>query len=108
MLDPVPFQHEYSFCEVVVENEGNHLAMADEDWHESPSSASPRPPSPSFVIKVPSRISSRPGTFELVFYVPDEYRSAPPEQRFPVVVNYHGGGFTLGTGQTMPAGHNRS
>src|SRR5947208_709578 len=60
--------------------------------------APPRPLSPSFVIRIPSRISSRAGTFKLVFYVPVEYPSAPPEQRFPVVVNYHGGGFTLGTG----------
>src|ERR1700724_3154844 len=58
----------------------------------------PQPPQPSFVIKVPSRISSKPGSFRLVFYVPKEYHSAPNEQKFPVVVNYHGGGFVLGTG----------
>jgi putative ergosteryl-3beta-O-L-aspartate hydrolase len=60
--------------------------------------APPRPAPPSFTIKIPSRISSKPGSFKLVFYVPDEYKSAPAEQRFPVVVNFHGGGFTLGTG----------
>jgi acetyl esterase/lipase len=60
--------------------------------------APPRPAPPSFTIKIPSRISSKPGSFKLVFYVPEEYNSAPIERRFPVVVNFHGGGFTLGTG----------
>jgi acetyl esterase/lipase len=60
--------------------------------------ANPRPPSPSFIVKIPSRISSKRGHFKLVFYVPEEYKTAPEEQRFPVVVNFHGGGFTLGTG----------
>jgi putative ergosteryl-3beta-O-L-aspartate hydrolase len=60
--------------------------------------APPRPAPPSFTIEIPSRISSKLGSFKLVFYVPDEYKSARSEQRFPVVVNFHGGGFTLGTG----------
>jgi putative ergosteryl-3beta-O-L-aspartate hydrolase len=60
--------------------------------------APPRPAPPSFTIKIPSRISSKPGSFKLVFYLPEEYKSAPVEQRFPVVVNFHGGGFALGTG----------
>jgi acetyl esterase/lipase len=60
--------------------------------------AKPRPPAPSFVIKIPSRMSVRRGHFKLVFYVPSAYKTAPKEQRFPVVVNYHGGGFTLGSG----------
>jgi len=60
--------------------------------------APPRPGPPFFTIKIPSRISSRPGSFKLVFYVPQDYKSTPVEQRFPVVVNFHGGGFTLGTG----------
>lgn len=60
--------------------------------------ASPHPPKPSFVVKIPSRISSKRGKFKLIFYVPKEYNTAPPEQRFPLVLNFHGGGFTLGTG----------
>ncbi|KAH8805696.1 Alpha/Beta hydrolase protein [Xylogone sp. PMI_703] len=61
--------------------------------------ASPRPPSPSFKVVVPSRLSCVPGTFKLVFYVPDSYFTSTDDgYRFPVVVNYHGGGFTLGTG----------
>jgi putative ergosteryl-3beta-O-L-aspartate hydrolase len=60
--------------------------------------APPRPAPPSFIIKIPSRISTKLGSFKLVFYVPEGYKFAPAEQRFPVVVNFHGGGFTLGTG----------
>jgi acetyl esterase/lipase len=60
--------------------------------------AEPKPPRPNFKIIVPSRLSPRGGTFKLVFYIPDLYLSAPDGYRFPVVVNFHGGGFTLGTG----------
>jgi acetyl esterase/lipase len=60
--------------------------------------AEPKPPSPNFKIQVPSRLSPKGGTFKLVFYVPDSYWTAPEGYRYPVVVNFHGGGFTLGTG----------
>ena len=60
--------------------------------------AEPKPPRPNFKIIVPSRLSPRGGTFKLVFYIPDSYLTAPDGYRFPVVVNFHGGGFTLGTG----------
>jgi acetyl esterase/lipase len=60
--------------------------------------ADPRPPRPNFKIVVPSRLSPRGGTFKLVFYVPDTYLNSPDGYRFPCVVNFHGGGFTLGTG----------
>ncbi|RDL39782.1 uncharacterized protein BP5553_04122 [Venustampulla echinocandica] len=59
--------------------------------------ADPKPPSPTFTLVIPSRLSPRGGSFKLVFYVPDGYFDAPDDYRFPVVVNYHGGGFTLGT-----------
>ncbi|KAE8444275.1 hypothetical protein EG329_000682 [Mollisiaceae sp. DMI_Dod_QoI] len=60
--------------------------------------ADPRPPRPNFKIVIPSRLSPRGGTFKLLFYVPESYFDAPDEYRYPVVVNFHGGGFTLGTG----------
>ena len=62
--------------------------------------ADPKPPRPSFKVVIPSRISKRAGTFKLIFYVPEAYydNDTPEEYRFPLVVNFHGGGFTLGTG----------
>lgn len=60
--------------------------------------ADPRPPRPNFKIVIPSRLSPRGGTFKLIFYVPPSYLETPDEYRYPVVVNFHGGGFTLGTG----------
>jgi acetyl esterase/lipase len=60
--------------------------------------ADPKPPSPSFKIVIPSRLSPRGGTFKLVFYLPESYYTTSEEHRYPVVINYHGGGFTLGTG----------
>lgn len=62
----------------------------------------PHPPKPAFSVRIPSRLSKRRGHFKLIFYVPDEYHDfgeGSSERRFPVVVNYHGGGFTLGTGK---------
>ncbi|KAK6581582.1 hypothetical protein PZA11_006273 [Diplocarpon coronariae] len=60
--------------------------------------AHPKPPSPNFKILIPSRLSPVGGQFKLVFYVPDSYYAPDGRDRYPVVVNFHGGGFTLGTG----------
>ncbi|KAK4183560.1 putative esterases and lipase [Podospora australis] len=60
--------------------------------------ASPRPPSPSFSKKVPATISKEKGHFEIQVYVPEGYKKAKNNgQKFPAVVNFHGGGFTIGS-----------
>jgi acetyl esterase/lipase len=56
-----------------------------------------RPPSPSFTKTIPSTISKVKGEFTLQFYTPEVYRTAAKTGRkFPAVVNFHGGGFTIG------------
>ena len=59
--------------------------------------AEPKSPTPAFELIIPSRLSTGGGSFKLAFYVPASYFNEDSDCRFPVVVNYHGGGFTLGT-----------
>ncbi|EPE08357.1 alpha beta-hydrolase [Ophiostoma piceae UAMH 11346] len=61
--------------------------------------ASPRPPSPAFSRTIPSTLSKAKGSIELQFYTPagyDAIESKKSGTTYPVVVNFHGGGFVLG------------
>jgi len=61
--------------------------------------ARPRPPSPSFSRTVETTIAKTKGNIRLQFYVPKTWRQARvmgDDVRYSLVVNFHGGGFTLG------------
>ena len=61
--------------------------------------APPKPEAPDFSVTIPSRISKMKGKFDLQFYVPEGYeenKQKGTDKKYPCVVNYHGGGFTLG------------
>lgn len=72
--------------------------------------ARPRPAEPAFCIKIPITLSPCKGALELAFYVPAHYprstrassfgstsgNTSSTNPLYPVVINFHGGGFTLG------------
>ncbi|WEW58808.1 hypothetical protein PRK78_004276 [Emydomyces testavorans] len=56
----------------------------------------PGPPTPHFTRKLPVR-STRSHSITLHFYTPKDYAQAPLNgKKYPIVVNFHGGGFCLG------------
>lgn len=62
--------------------------------------ARPLPPKPSFNRNIESTVSPLKGKFKLHFYVPKDYRRVKKlkgTKRYPCVINFHGGGFVLGS-----------
>ena len=67
--------------------------------------ASPHPPKANFKRRVKSTVSTQSGTFDINFYVPRDYetqrrlgfKKVKNGRGYPVVINFHGGGFTLGS-----------
>ncbi|KAG7087144.1 hypothetical protein E1B28_013124 [Marasmius oreades] len=57
--------------------------------------AKPTAPSPSRTISIPSTLSTRPGEIDLHFYLPKTYDTSDG-RRYPFILNFHGGGFTIG------------
>ena len=61
--------------------------------------ASPRPPNPSFTRSIKSTISDKTGNITLHFYTPKKYPDYKKTgKKYPAIINFHGGGFTLGNG----------
>lgn len=55
--------------------------------------SAPQPPEHNFLRRIPATVSPRAGCITLYFYTPPGYSSA---RKYPVLVNFHGGGFTIG------------
>jgi putative ergosteryl-3beta-O-L-aspartate hydrolase len=61
--------------------------------------APPRPPRPAFTRTIPTTVAPKKGSIALHFYVPKDYalQRSLKKRAYPLVVNFHGGGFTLGS-----------
>jgi len=60
--------------------------------------ANPVPPQHAHQHTIQATISPRPGKINIYFYLPRDYQQHKSGKRYPLLVNFHGGGFTLGAG----------
>ncbi|KAG9011129.1 hypothetical protein FRB90_007472 [Tulasnella sp. 427] len=59
--------------------------------------ASPRPYKARFVKTIDTTLAAMPGRVRLVFYTPKDYGTPKTQgKKYPCIVNFHGGGFTMG------------
>ncbi|PVH80233.1 alpha/beta-hydrolase [Cadophora sp. DSE1049] len=58
--------------------------------------STPYPQRPSFSRTIPSTVGSVPGKFKLLFYTPPGFNIRSKAETYPVLVNFHGGGYTIG------------
>ena len=60
--------------------------------------AKPTPPIHSLQHSFPAMLSEYPGEITVYLYVPKDYHQSESRKKYPLMVNFHGGGFTLGCG----------
>ena len=60
--------------------------------------AKPTPPIHSQQTSFPATLSEHPGDITVYLYVPKNYKRDKSGKKYPLIVNFHGGGFTLGCG----------
>src|SRR5579859_165282 len=60
--------------------------------------ANPTPPIHSEKHTIKSTLSSRQGNIDIWLYTPKGYQQRKSGKKYPLLVNFHGGGFTLGYG----------
>ena len=58
--------------------------------------ARPLPPAYSEKRTIETTLSPHPGSINIYFYMPKGYQQRKAEQKYPLLVHFHGGGFTLG------------
>ncbi|KAE8441403.1 hypothetical protein EG329_004992 [Mollisiaceae sp. DMI_Dod_QoI] len=58
--------------------------------------STPLPRGPAFTRRIKSTVGDSPGEFELLFYTPPGYEKLGKEEKLPLLVNFHGGGYTIG------------
>jgi putative ergosteryl-3beta-O-L-aspartate hydrolase len=57
--------------------------------------SSPVPAKHAFTLSIPTLSRPQPSTINLLVYTPETYDKS--RRQYPLVVNFHGGGYTIGT-----------
>jgi putative ergosteryl-3beta-O-L-aspartate hydrolase len=60
--------------------------------------ANPDPPNHSEKHTIRATLSNEPGNIDVYLYTPKDYQQHKSGKKYPLLVNFHGGGFTLGSG----------
>ncbi|KAF8864015.1 alpha/beta-hydrolase [Acephala macrosclerotiorum] len=58
--------------------------------------STPLPRGPAFTRRIKSTVGERKGEFELLFYTPPGWEKRDKGKQLPLLVNFHGGGYTIG------------
>jgi len=58
--------------------------------------STPLPLRPSLKLTIPSTVGSVTGSFDLFIYAPKSWKQGAGREKYPLLVNFHGGGYTIG------------